>query len=699
MAQQGGRGVEQEVLALPPSAAPSYAPALMPLPAAMTAGSGATAIDGSFSVVFEGYREPRLERAVDRMLHNLNRETGIPFLADTPGQHARLTLRTAGPSKPVQELGEDESYKLEVTPTGAVLSAPNPLGAMHGLATFLQLVHSTPNGFAVDAVSITDRPRFPWRGLMLDSSRHFMPLPKVLETMDGMEAVKMNVFHWHLSDDQGFRVESKRFPKLQGMGSDGLFYTQQQIRDTIAYAQDRGIRVIPEFDMPGHSRSWFPGYPELAAGPGPYTIMHRYDVDPKTPVLQNDPAMDPTKEEVYKFLDGFIAEMAALFPDHYFHVGGDEVDGKQWDANAQIQTFMKAHGMKDDAALQAYFTERVQKLVTKHGKVTVGWDEVLQPDTPKDVVIQSWRGQRSLFLAASRGYRGILSAGYYIDLNQPASQHYLVDPLMLPPGAENDPTAKGVEVPEHLTPEQEARILGGETTEWTEFITPEILSNRVWPRSAAIAERFWSPQNTRDVTSMYTRLGWVSHQLRLEGVPNGRVQADMLERIAGRTPTDRLLVLAAVVQPPTDYNREAVETYDETNPLNHLVDAVPAESEVARRFAELAHAIATGTATPAQHAEARAWLTLWAANDAVLAPTLGGSPLAVELVPLSHNLARTATIGLAALDRLEGRGGEATTVAQEQTELKGMEALVAVLRNMAVAPVEEMVAATPAATR
>lgn len=488
-----------------PSSPNSSAPALMPLPASMKPGTGSMRLDGSFTVVLEGFRDDRLEHAAERLRDHLARVTGLIFLPGTPGSGMVLHVRAGAASKPVEELGEDESYHLEVTPTGATLSAPNTLGILHGMQTFLQLPHQSGNGFVLDAVTIDDKPRFPWRGLMLDSSRHFQPVLQVLQQLDGMEAVKLNVLHWHLSDDQGFRVESKRYPKLQSMGSDGHFYTQSQLREVVDYARERGIRVVPEFDMPGHSRSWFPGYPELAAGPGPYTIMHRYDVDPKEPVLQNDPAMDPTKESTYKILDGFLAEMTALFPDHYFHVGGDEVDGKQWDANPEIQTFKKAHGFADNAALQAYFTGRVQKLVTKHGKVTIGWDEVLQPDTPQDVVIQSWRGQRALFQAASRGYRGILSAGYYIDLNQPASQHYLIDPMVLPPANENDPTAKGVEVPEHLTPEQESKILGGETTEWTEFITPEILSNRIWPRSAAIAERYWSPQGTRDVADMYAR--------------------------------------------------------------------------------------------------------------------------------------------------------------------------------------------------
>ena len=241
-------------------------------------------------------------------MQTLARETGIPFLPETSGNKSSFEVKTTGPSAAIQELGEDESYHLEVTPQAIHLTAPNPLGTMHGLQTVLQLVQITPQGFAIPAVTIEDKPRFAWRGLMIDSGRHFIPRPVILRNLDAMEAVKMNVFHWHLSEDQGFRVESKVFPLLQKKGSDGLFYTQDEIKRTIEYARDRGIRVIPEFDMPGHSLAWFVGYPNLASGKGPYQIERHWGVF--------DPAMDPTRESTYQFLDKFFGEMTALFPDH-----------------------------------------------------------------------------------------------------------------------------------------------------------------------------------------------------------------------------------------------------------------------------------------------------------------------------------------------------------------------------------------------
>jgi hexosaminidase len=482
----------------------------MPLPAQIQRNAGSFLVDGSFGVALEGYTEPRLDRAKQRFLKTLTRETGIPLWRTAVQNKPHFFIKTTGPSQPVQQLGEDESYHLQIAPAEVHLEAATPLGVLRGLQTFLQLVAVTPDGFSVLAMTIDDKPRFPWRGLMIDSGRHFMPIEVIKRNLDGMEAVKMNVFHWHLSDDQGFRAESKKYPLLQEKGSDGLYYTQAQMRDIIEYARDRGIRVVPEFDMPGHATSWFVGYPELASGKGPYQIERHWGIF--------DPAMDPTRDSTYKFLDGFIGEMAALFPDAYFHIGGDECNGKEWDANPRIQEFMRAHGLKDDVALQAYFTAHVQEIVTKHKKIMEGWDEVLRPETPKDVVIQSWRGQDSLAEAARNGHQGLLSAGYYLDLNQPAREHYSIDPM-----------AKGAA---NLSSEEKQRILGGEAAMWSEFVSPENIDSRIWPRAAAIAERLWSPQQVQDIDSMYDRLEAVSQHLENYGLRHRASYGSMLRRTA-----------------------------------------------------------------------------------------------------------------------------------------------------------------------
>jgi hexosaminidase len=625
---------------------------LMPYPASVEMGSGEFRVESSFSVAQTGHTDAQLDRAVQRFLRQLSRQTAIPSFGSAPTvSKVALVIHTDAASKEVQELGEDESYVLEVASGGVKLNAPTTLGAMHGLQTLLQLVAVGSDGFAAPAVTIRDTPRFPWRGLMIDVSRHFVPLDVLKRNIDGMEAVKMNVFHWHLSENQGFRIESKKFPKLHEMGSDNMFYTQDEARDLIAYAKDRGIRVVPEFDMPGHNTAWFVGYPELASGPGPYGIERRWGIF--------DPAMDPTNEKLYKFLDELIAEMAKLFPDHYFHIGGDEVNGKQWDANPKIQEFMKSHNLKNNEALQAYFSARVQKLVTKHGKAVVGWDEVFIPGVPKDIVIQSWRGQASLAQAASQGYHGILSNGYYLDLGWSTARHYAVDPMG---GAAAN-----------LTPEQQKLILGGESCMWSEYVNAETIDSRIWPRNAAIAERLWSPQSVSDVASMYTRMHVVSERLDLLGLTHQKSYRPMLQRIAGPASPEEfaaLRTLADVVEPVKDYAREQLAATEPTSatPLNRVVDAVPLESDTARRFSELVDKFVAATCHDADgEARLRRQFVLWRDNDARLEPLAQRSFLVKEVAQTSQDLSALGAAGLAALDFIAKGGGAPNSWKAEQT--------------------------------
>jgi len=609
----------------------------MPLPASAQSGTGSLAVDSSFSLAFAGYTEPRLERAGERFLRQLARQTGLLIsLKPTKSAKSTLVIQTDHASKEIQEVGEDESYVLEVTTDGAKLTAPTPLGTMHGLQTFLQLVDVSPNGFAAPALKIQDQPRFPWRGLMIDSARHFIPLDVIRRNIDGMEAVKMNVFHWHLSENQGFRVESKKYPKLHELGSDSLYYTQDEIRDLIAYARDRGIRVVPEFDMPGHSTAWFVGHPELASGKGPYGVERKWGIF--------DPAMDPANEKVYKFLDDFIGEMARLFPDHYFHIGGDEVNGKEWDANPKIQAFKKAHNLQNNDALQAYFSGRVQKLVVKHGKAVIGWDEVLVDGVPKDIVIQSWRGQAALAKAAQQGYRGILSNGYYLDLGWSAARHYAVDPMS------GDAA--------NLSAEEKQRILGGESCMWAEYVNPENVDSRIWPRNAAIAERFWSPQEVSDPSSMYARLNFVSARLEWLGLTHLTVSRHMLQRLAGQaSPVEfaALRTLTDVVEPVKDYTREQTAPAEPTSatPLNRVVDAVPLESDAGRRFGELVDQFIASTCHgPALESRLRAQLTTWRDNDAMLQPLAQRSFFVKEVAANSQDLSTLGAAGLSAIDAI-----------------------------------------------
>jgi hexosaminidase len=618
-------------------------PNLMPWPARIEMGQGSLAVPPSIGIAITGYSEPRLEAAVRRL------GEVIP-----PGPSARLVIQCDHASAPVQQLGEDESYHLEITPMQARLSASNPLGVLRGLETFRQLVVTSARGqqgYEVPALDIQDHPRFPWRGLHLDISRHWMPIEVVKRNLEAMAAVKLNVFHWHLSDDQGFRVESKRFPKLQQLGSDGLYYTQDQVREVIAYASDRGIRVVPEFDIPGHATSWLVGYPQLASAPGPYQIERNWGVF--------DPTMDPTREYTYQFLDEFIGEMAALFPDWFFHIGGDEVTGKQWKSSARIRAFIRQHHLKDAEGLQAYFNRRLQKTVAKYGKRLEGWDEILDPDLPKDIVIQSWRGQKSLAESARHGFSGILSAGYYLDHMEPASTLYAVDPL------DRDAAS--------LSDEEKARILGGEVAMWGEFVSPENVDSRIWPRAAAVAERFWSPQEVKDVPSMYRRLDQVSQGLDRLGLTHRSSYLPMLERLAGGAPVEPLKTLADVVEPATFGQRIRTHKYNQQTPLTGLVDAVRPESDTAREFAMLVDRM--------DRPQLRMWLIGWRDNDARMEP--------------NGALKHLGAIGLQALDYLDrGERPPETWLAQQRAFLATLKKPQSELR-LAIAPsIEKLLGAT-----
>jgi hexosaminidase len=665
------------VLLLAPSGAQSQQLNAMPMPASVKTEQGELPITQSFSVAISGFTDSRLERGVERFVKRLSRQTGM-LLSSTQAANTRPTLsvRAEHGSEEIQKLGEDESYELIVSTTGANLTAPNPLGILRGLETFLQLVETGGKDFFVPAVTIKDQPRFIWRGLLIDVARHYIPPDILKRNLDGMAAVKMNVLHLHLSDDEGFRVESKKFPKLHEQGSDGLYYTQNELRDLIAYARDRGIRIVPEFDIPAHSRSWFVGYPELASTPGTYKIQPGgvYTV------------MDPTEERTYKFLDKFIGEMARLFPDAYIHIGGDEVNGKPWDENPKIQKFMHSRGMKTNQDLQAYFNQHLERILHKHHKIMMGWDEILRPDLPKTILVQSWRGQESLAAAARQGYSGLLSFGYYLDLMWPAARHYAVDPMSGPAS--------------NLDAEEKKRILGGEACMWGEWISPENLDSRVWPRTAAVAERLWSPQEIQDTSSMYARLREISWRLEWLGLTHRTHEVPMLRRMAGIDDVTALRTLADVVEPVKDYARisSVKGDWDFRMPYNRLVDEASPESEIGRRFQELVQKyIQSNFQDHDAEAQLRTLLASWRDNDAKLHPLLEKSFLLQENVALSSELSATGTIGLSALDYLaQSRASAEAWRSAQLAQLGPAMAPTANLLLTVVEPVKRLVEATAA---
>lgn len=603
----------------------------MPVPASMEIQAGRFQLQPSFTVSLRGADSPRLLPALQRALWRLDRRTGLRRGKSVQVSESAKTswvVKTQESAK--LELGEDESYSLQITPGQINLEAQTDLGALHGVETLLQLLSADSTGWYFPCVTIKDQPRFPWRGLLIDVCRHFMPMEVIKRNLDGMALVKMNVLHLHLSEDQGFRVESKKFPELTRLGSNGDYFTQDQIREIIEYANLRGIRVVPEFDIPGHATSWLVSHPELASAPGPYQIEKGFGVF--------DPTFDPSKEETYTFFQTFFTEMAALFPDAYLHIGGDENNGKQWDGNPKIQTFKKKNGLKDNHELQRYFNERIQKILTQNGKRMVGWDEILVEGISKDIVIQSWRGKEALAQAAKNGYQVMLSNGWYIDLCQPASYHYLNDPL---------PADLG------LSEAEQKNVLGGEATMWAELVTPENVDTRIWPRTAAIAERLWSPAAVTSVNDMYRRLEGVSLRLEETGLTHLKNREMMLRRITNGQEIYPLASLLNYVEPLKIYQRHAQGIpYSTDLSLTRLPDVAIPDPKAVRDFNDLVDLYFTNptplgvkilTRELGNMERIHTQLT-WQARQA---------PALLEILPMSEKLQNLARKGMEALNFID----------------------------------------------
>jgi hexosaminidase len=660
---------------------------LMPIPGSVEMRTGRLAITNTFSVATKDYTDDRLRAGIARMISRLAGRTvlTLPLELAADESDATLVVQCERAGDAIPSVAENESYSLEVTDKQARLVAPTVVGALRGLETLLQLLQGDRDGYYLPGIKVQDQPRFPWRGLLIDVGRHYEPMEVLKRNLDAMAAVKLNVLHWHLTEDQGFRVESKKFPKLHSMGSDGLYYTQDQVREIIAYARDRGIRVVPEFDIPGHATSWLVGYPELGSAPGPYKIERGAGIF--------EPALDPTREPTYRFLEGFLGEMATLFPDAYMHIGGDENEGKQWDRNPQIQAFMKEKGIKDNHALQAYFNQRVLKILQKHGKKMIGWEEILHPDLPKDAVIQSWRGPASLADAAKKGYNGILSAGYYIDLVFPASQHYLVDPI-----PENST----------LSPEEAKHVLGGEATMWGEWVSPETIDSRIWPRTAAIAERLWSPRTVTDVDDMYRRLSVLSRQLEELGLTHEKNYQMLLRRLAGSAEIAPLRTLASVIEPVKEYHRYQMRPQTMLSPLTGLIDGTRPDSETARHFATIVDAfISDAPRFDLYRANINEALVEWRTAGLALGPMIDHSPALQEARPLANNLSDIAEAGLEAMSHLAA--GDAATTQWRDAQLAKLDeaakpkaalefVVISSVRELVIAAVElpELKSTTPA---
>ncbi|GAA4295043.1 family 20 glycosylhydrolase [Aestuariibaculum suncheonense] len=600
----------------------------MPWPKSIQENNQRFIINENLTVSIDGEDPKRLQHAVTSFLRRLSNRSGV-FLSHgfavplSDEEQAPIQISYQKSAELIIE--DDESYQLDVESNKVRLVAHTDVGAIRGLETLLQLLTNNDSEYYLPGVSISDAPRFVWRGLMIDVSRHFHPIDVIKRNLDAMASVKMNVFHWHLTDDQGFRIESKTYPKLHKLASDGLYYTQEQIKEIVEYASILGIRVIPEFDVPGHATAILTAYPELGSKP-----RATYKIERFSGVF--DPTLDPTNEAVYVFLENLFTEIAPLFPDSYFHIGGDENEGKHWDANEDIQKFKREHNLATNHDLQTYFNIRLEQILNKLDKKLVGWDEIMTPNIPKTAIIHSWRGEHeglpkggTLIEAAKKGYNTILSNGFYIDRMESVVKHYLTEPI------------GNIE----LTPEERKRILGGEVTMWSELVTPLTIDSRIWPRTAAIAERLWSPKEVTDIDNMLKRLEVINYRLEEVGITHIRNKNVILRNLSNNQDISALEVLSNVCEPLKIYSRnEGGTEYKTFSPFTLFADACNVDAKDALKFKQVVKNY-TISLSEEHKSDVISLLETWAKNHKAF-QKMDKNPKLALLESLSYNLSEVS---------------------------------------------------------
>jgi len=457
------------------------------------------------------------------LAEKLNGATGYDLTVETRNREKTtdntILLSTA---KAAERLAE-EGYELRVTPETIAIRATKPAGVFYGVQTLRQLfppeleaARPSPSAaWTVPCVEIDDRPRFTWRGMHLDVARHFFDKEFVKRYIDFLAAHKLNVLHLYLTDDQGWRIEIKRYPKLTQIGAwregtvmhrrggqadsrrYGGYFTQDDVREIVEYAQRRYIMVVPGISMPGHSQAALSAYPELSSTGGPFQVWTRWGITKEV--------MDPGKEEVFEFVEGVLTEVMELFPSPYIHTGGDEVPRDRWEASPFAKARIKKEGLADEDGLQSYFTKRVERFLNSRGRRLIGWDEILEGGLAPNATVMSWRGTAGGIAAARSGHDVVMTPNRqtYFNYAQDASGQgpgHTGGLLELMTVYHFDPT-------EGLAPDEAKHVLGGQACLWTEYIPmPADVEYLLFPRLFAMAEVLWSPKDRRDDDDFQNRL-------------------------------------------------------------------------------------------------------------------------------------------------------------------------------------------------
>jgi len=481
---------------------------LIPWPRSVEARDGAFAIAAGMRIALTEPGTNDLRRLGELLAGYIRELSGVDATIGAGGAVA-LALRSDAPAGP-------ESYALDITTERIELVARDPRGLFYGIQTLRQLVAASPK--AVPAVRIEDAPRFPYRGLHLDVGRHFFPVEFIKRYIDLLATFKLNTFHWHLTEDQGWRLEIKRYPKLTETGAwrketivgharrgpkgydgtrHGGFYTQDQARDVVAYAKERGVTVLPEIEMPGHSLAALAAYPEFANVPGPFEVRTTWGI--------SDEVFSPS-EATFTFLENVLREVMDIFPSEYIHIGGDEAPKKRWKESPDAQAIIKKEKLADEDGLQSWFIRRIERFLNANGRRVIGWDEILEGGLAPNATVMSWRGTKGGIAAAKQGHDVVMAPqeDLYFDHYQADPEH---EPLAIGGMTPIEDTYRYEPVAPELSADEAKHVLGPEACVWTEYMpTTDEVEYMAYPRALALAEIGWSPREARDWDSFQKRL-------------------------------------------------------------------------------------------------------------------------------------------------------------------------------------------------
>ncbi len=510
------------------ASAPASGPPVIPRPASVVPERGSFRL-GPGAKIVAAEDDAEMRGIAELWASPLRTSTGLNLpVAAGPCARGDICLRRRGDARP----SEPEAYALVVDRDSIVVTGFDHAGVFYGLQTLTQLLPEgapPPGGVDVPSVRIVDRPRFPYRGMHLDVGRHFFGPEFVKRYIDQLARYKINRFHWHLTEDQGWRIEIRRYPRLTAIGAyraetmveknfepyvgDGVpyggYYTQEEVRDIVRYARERYVTIVPEIELPGHSLAALAAYPELACTDGPFEVGTRWGVF--------DDVYCP-KEETFEFLENVLTEVMELFPGEYIHVGGDEVPKDRWQDSDVARAVMEREGLADEDELQSWFVRRIEAFLNRHGRRLIGWDEILEGGLAPDATVMSWRGLEGGIEAARRGHEVIMTptSALYFDFYQGNPE---TEPLAIGGSLPLDRVYAFEPVPDELTPVEARLIRGAQGNVWTEYMkTEDQVEYMVFPRMFALAEVTWSPREARDFEDFTRRLPWHLDRLDAEGI-------------------------------------------------------------------------------------------------------------------------------------------------------------------------------------